>query len=191
MDYMPSNEVMMSPTSMQPPPRPRKKAPTLRDADWDPHQVLITELYTSGKTLKDVIAIVKAETGFHAEDRQYKSRISKWNLDKNTKTKEMKSIVKKRQKRKIIEDDKAELMFSVRGNELDSTKIDRWMREHNVDEDELYSPSSLVSLLTHDSYPVSSQMSHQHPAQHSDHAELDSNNNYKRHFGAIAISSSV
>ncbi|KAH6091626.1 hypothetical protein HBI65_154710 [Parastagonospora nodorum] len=145
MDYMPSNEVMMSPTSMQPPPRPRKKAPTLRDADWDPHQVLITELYTSGKTLKDVIAIVKAETGFHAEDRQYKSRISKWNLDKNTKTKEMKSIVKKRQKRKIIEDDKAELMFSVRGNELDSTKIDRWMREHNVDEDELYSPSSLVS----------------------------------------------
>ena len=67
MDYMPSNEVMMSPTSMQPPPRTRKKAPTLRDADWDPHQVLITELYTSGKTLKDVIAIVKAETGFHAE----------------------------------------------------------------------------------------------------------------------------
>ena len=65
-------------------------------------------------------------------------------MDKNTKTKEMKSIVKKRQKRKIIEDDKAELMFSVRGNELDSTKIDRWMREHNVDEDELYSPSSLV-----------------------------------------------
>ncbi|KAH5063199.1 hypothetical protein HBH96_061220 [Parastagonospora nodorum] len=145
MDYMPSNEFMMSPTSMQPPPKPRKKAPTLRDADWEPHRVLITELYTSGKTLKDVIVIVKAETGFHAEDRQYKSRISKWNLDKNTKTKEMKSIVKKRQKRKIIEDGKAELVFSVRGNEVDSAKIDRWVREHNVDEDELYSPSSLAS----------------------------------------------
>ncbi|KAH3966044.1 hypothetical protein HBI56_063740 [Parastagonospora nodorum] len=145
MDYVPSNEFMASPTSMQPPPKPRKKAPTLRDTDWDPHQVLITELYTSGKTLKDVMAIVKAETGFHAGLRQYKSRISKWNLDKNTKTKEMKSIVKKRQMRKIIEDDKAELMFSVRGNEVDSTKIDRWMREHNVDEDELYSPSSLAS----------------------------------------------
>ncbi|KAH5327056.1 hypothetical protein HBI12_074540 [Parastagonospora nodorum] len=144
MDYMPSNEFMMSPTSMQPPPKPRKKAPTLRDADWEPHRVLITELYTSGKTLKDVMAIVKSEAGFHAELRQYKSRISKWNLDKNVKTKEMKSIVKKRQKRKII-DDKAELAFSVRGNMIDATKIDRWMREHNVDEDELYSPSSLAS----------------------------------------------
>lgn len=54
--------------SMQPPPKPRKKkAPTLRDNDWEPHKVRITGLYTAGTTLKDVAAIIKAETGFSAE----------------------------------------------------------------------------------------------------------------------------
>jgi len=57
MDYMPINEVTMSLALMQPPLKPRKKAPTLRDADWEPHRVLITELYAPGKTLKDVIFV--------------------------------------------------------------------------------------------------------------------------------------
>jgi hypothetical protein len=52
---------------MQPPPKSRKKAPTLRDDDWEPHKTLITRLYTSGTTLSDVMDIVKTETGFHAE----------------------------------------------------------------------------------------------------------------------------
>jgi hypothetical protein len=53
---------------MQPPPRPRKrKAPTLRDSDWQPHKSRISELYTSGMTLKDIMTTVESETGFRAE----------------------------------------------------------------------------------------------------------------------------
>jgi hypothetical protein len=67
MESMLMENSTMLPTSMQPPPKSRKKAPTLRDDDWEPHKTLITRLYTSGTTLSDVMDIVKTETGFHAE----------------------------------------------------------------------------------------------------------------------------
>jgi hypothetical protein len=55
--------------SMLPPPaKPRKKkAPTLRESDWVPHQTRITELYSSGLPLKEVMKVIEEETGFSAE----------------------------------------------------------------------------------------------------------------------------
>lgn len=74
--------------------------------------------------------------------RQYRSRVSKWGLDKKIKQKEMQAIVRKRQERKILQGDKPELVFHVRGREVETKKVDRWMRDHGIDEYALYLPSS-------------------------------------------------
>ena len=68
-------------------------------------------------------------------------RISQWGKDKNIKIPEMKAIVRKQQRRKLIETEKRELQFSIRGNLVDGTKIDRWMKRHQVPESSLYAPS--------------------------------------------------
>ncbi|KAH8724935.1 hypothetical protein GQ44DRAFT_617014 [Phaeosphaeriaceae sp. PMI808] len=123
---------------------PRKrKAPTLRDDDWEPFKGQITDLYTSGTPLKEVKELIEATSSFRAEIRQYKSRIKRWKLEKNIKSEEMKWIVKKRQRRRLVEAGKRDLRFLVRKNEVNSTKIDRWMRENEVPPDMLYSPKSL------------------------------------------------
>jgi len=73
--------------------------------------------------------------------RQYKSRIKQWKLDKNIKPDEMKCIVRKRQKRKLLDGDKPELVFQVRGNQVDEAKIDRWMNKHEIPNSMLYAAS--------------------------------------------------
>lgn len=74
--------------------------------------------------------------------RQYRTRVSQWGKDKNIKPCEMKAIVKKRQRRKLIETRKRELVFEVRGNEVSTQKIERWMRRNGVSDSQLYAPSS-------------------------------------------------
>jgi hypothetical protein len=73
--------------------------------------------------------------------RQYRSRISQWKLDKNVKPDEMKAIVRKKQKRKLIEVNQRDLKFRVRGFEVPSRKIHRYMREKGIAESLLYSES--------------------------------------------------
>jgi hypothetical protein len=73
--------------------------------------------------------------------RQYKSRISQWKLDKKVKPLEMQCIVRKRQKRKLVEVDKPEQIYEVRGNRVEEAKIDRWMNTHDVPDSMLYTPS--------------------------------------------------
>jgi len=50
----------------------------------------------------------------------------------------MKAIVRKRQQRTLVETDKKELIFTLRGNVVDPEKIDRWMKRNNIPEDILY-----------------------------------------------------
>lgn len=73
--------------------------------------------------------------------RQYRRRITEWKLDKNVKTKEMESIVAKRQRRRLVEVEKRDLRFKVRGKEVPSPKIDGWMKRHDVPESALYAQS--------------------------------------------------
>jgi hypothetical protein len=97
-------------------------------------------------------------------------RISKWGEDKNVKPQEMQAIVRKRQKRKLVETDKRQLVFKVRDNEVERQKIERWMKRHDVADSFLYAPSpaarktlrdrSVLFLLTQDSYTVCCRMSH-------------------------------
>jgi hypothetical protein len=77
--------------------------------------------------------------------RQYRLRITQWKLDKNIKSEEMQAIVKKRQTRKLLERGKAEQVFRVRGTEVETQKIDRWMKSHDITDSMLYAPSQLAS----------------------------------------------
>jgi hypothetical protein len=53
----------------------------------------------------------------------------------------MQAIVRKRLKRKIVETDKPQLVFEVRGSEVEPQKIERWMKRHHVADSFLYAPS--------------------------------------------------
>jgi hypothetical protein len=77
-----------------------------------------------------------------SRERQYRTRISQWRLDKNVKTKEMEAIVRKRQRRKLVETDKPDLIFAVRGNIVEPKKINRWMKRNGIAESNIYAPCS-------------------------------------------------
>ena len=66
--------------------------------------------------------------------------MNRWGLDKKVKTHEMKAIVRKRQRRKLVETHKGDLNFILRGNVVNPGKIDRWMARNEIAEDMLYSP---------------------------------------------------
>ncbi|KAH7068606.1 Tetratricopeptide repeat-domain-containing protein [Paraphoma chrysanthemicola] len=128
---------------MGPPLQSRKrKAPTLREADWEPYKDRILYLLTIEElSVPEVKLILEEEEGFKAELRQYRSRISQWGKDKNVKTHEMQAIVRKRQKRRLVETDKGQLAFDVRGKLVESQKIERWMKRNSILESVLYAPS--------------------------------------------------
>jgi hypothetical protein len=81
-------------------------------------------------------------------ERQYKLRIRKWSLDKNIKPKEMMHIVRKRQRRKLLEKDKPEYRYRVNNIEVPPAKISRWMQNHDVPEDEMYAHSLVEGTYT-------------------------------------------
>ncbi|KAF2807249.1 TPR-like protein [Mytilinidion resinicola] len=137
----------MPTTSMGPPTKPRKrKAPTLRADAWEPYKARIVELHIARKLpLPEVKKRIEEEFGFTAELRQYRTRISQWNKDKNVKGKEMRAIVRKRQERRLVDVKKGELIFDIRGNKVEPQKIDRWMKRHKVPESFLYAPSPAAS----------------------------------------------
>jgi hypothetical protein len=62
-------------------------------------------------------------------------------MDKNIKHEEMQAIVRKRQHRKLFENNKAELVFTVRDNAVEPQKVDRWMKRNDVPESFPYAPS--------------------------------------------------
>ncbi|KAF2794007.1 hypothetical protein K505DRAFT_374918 [Melanomma pulvis-pyrius CBS 109.77] len=131
---------------MGPPTKTRKrKAPTLRADEWEPYKARILELHIEQKLpLREVKEQILSEFGFTAEVRQYRTRISQWGRDKNIKPDEMKAIVRKRQRRILVED-KGDLRFTVRGNTVEPEKIDRWMKRNEVLESFLYAPSPAAS----------------------------------------------
>ncbi|KAK3370648.1 hypothetical protein B0H63DRAFT_441076 [Podospora didyma] len=114
--------------------KPRKrKAPTLPDDDWEPYKSHIIELHINDNLpLSEVRDKLETKFGFKAELRQYRFRISKWGLDKKVKPHEYQAIVRKRQRRKLVDTHRGELAFTVRGVEVDNQKIERWMKGRGI-----------------------------------------------------------
>jgi hypothetical protein len=72
--------------------------------------------------------------------RQYKRKISQWNLDKKVKGPEMEFIVHKGKKRKVEEG--KETAFLVRKRPVAPAKIERTIKRKNMSENEILSPPS-------------------------------------------------
>lgn len=68
-------------------------------------------------------------------------------MDKNIKPREMAAIVRKRQQRKLIEPERGELVFSVRGQVVEPSKIDRWMKGKNIPQSLLFGASPQACKL--------------------------------------------
>ncbi|KIW11248.1 hypothetical protein PV08_10548 [Exophiala spinifera] len=120
----------------------KRKVPTLQPDKWEPYKARILELHVNnGLPLSEVQRLIEAETGFGANLRQYRTRISQWGYDKNVKPNEMSAIVRKQQHRSLNEPGKAPLRFKIRGNVVEKPKVDRWMQRHGVPQDSLYAPS--------------------------------------------------
>ncbi|RKL50408.1 hypothetical protein BFJ70_g1568 [Fusarium oxysporum] len=146
MDVLGAAQITPTPTTGPPRKSRKKKAPTLRDEDWEPFKGRILELYETHKLpLEKVKTMIEEEFGFTAQARQYQSRITKWGKDKNIKKVEMTAIVRKHQQREILEPGKRKLCFTVRGREVEADKIDRWMDRNNVPRNDLYAPSPAAS----------------------------------------------
>ncbi|KAF0644328.1 hypothetical protein FPSE5266_20048 [Fusarium pseudograminearum] len=141
------SDAELTATPMGPPPKRRKKkAPTLRAKDWEPYRARILELHDEQKlSLPRVKTIIEQEFEFVAELRQYRTRITQWGKDKNIKPQEMSAIVRKRQQRRMVEVDKREQTFTVRGRGVEPHKIDRWMTRNDVPQTSLYAPSPAAS----------------------------------------------
>jgi len=56
----------------------------------------------------------------------------------------MKAIVRKRQQRRLVETEKGDLAFQIRGNVVEPEKIDRWMKRNMVAENTVYAPSPVA-----------------------------------------------
>ncbi|KAH7134952.1 hypothetical protein B0J11DRAFT_148585 [Dendryphion nanum] len=142
MDSMEDIQTIIVP-SMGPPSRPRKrKATTIRADAWVPYKARILELHIEQKIpLKKVIEVIKDEFGFTAGLRQYRTRITQWGKDKNIKNTEMKAIVRKNQERKLLHPQKGPLAFEVRDIEVETEKIERWMKRNNIIGSSLYTYS--------------------------------------------------
>ena len=61
----------------------------------------------------------------------------------------MRAIVRKRQQRKLVEFNKGELSFKVRGKKVKPQKVDRWMKRNEIPESVLYAPSSAACKLAY------------------------------------------
>ena len=67
---------------------------------WENHRSTIKRLYLDeDKTLNEVMATMRKDYGLKATIKMYKSRIAKWALAKNCKSKEMKAIARKKVQR--------------------------------------------------------------------------------------------
>jgi hypothetical protein len=53
----------------------------------------------------------------------------------------MQFIVQKQQERSILETDKEDRVFRVRGTVVQPGKIDRWKKRNEIADDQLYAPS--------------------------------------------------
>ncbi|KAL8844967.1 MAG: hypothetical protein Q9176_000639 [Flavoplaca citrina] len=102
-----------------------------QSSDWEEYRDIVQYLYvTKDKSLPDVVEEMKRKHQFYATERQYKRRITEWQLDKNVKDEEMRAIiaveaVRHRQGKKST--------FHVRGRLFDQKKIGRFVRRKRID----------------------------------------------------------
>ncbi|KAJ4990517.1 hypothetical protein SVAN01_03964 [Stagonosporopsis vannaccii] len=115
----------------------------LTEKDWKLHETVIRSLFLKdGLPLNKVKDFMKEKHQVTATDRQWKHRIKRWKLDRNVKDHEMRAMIRKSQFRRVSEPRRPQLNFRVRGFNVDHKKLLRWMKEHDVAGDQLYTDGS-------------------------------------------------
>jgi hypothetical protein len=66
----------------------------------------------------------------NTRDKQLKTKVAQWRLEKNIKKHEMAAIVRKQQQRKAT--DNKDSAFRVRGREVEASKINRFVRTQEI-----------------------------------------------------------
>ncbi|EFX05364.1 hypothetical protein CMQ_3433 [Grosmannia clavigera kw1407] len=116
-----------------------------RSADWDMHRARITELYRDrGLHLDQVIEIMAREHGFYASPRMYKTRISKWAIDKNYKAADVACMLLL--KRQRAAQGKAS-SFVLRGRRVDWAKIEQYLKRDSTLLHRLEAGDDLLDLV--------------------------------------------
>ena len=111
---------------------------------WETHRLTIKRLYLDeDKPLKEVMAIMQRDHGHKGTAKMYKSRITKWRLDKNCKAREMKAVAWKKVARDAV--GKA-TSFRIRGRSIDIEEVRRYYRRKNG--------LSLEEVVARDKAPV-------------------------------------
>lgn len=106
-------------------------------SEWETQKSTIRRLYVDEeKTVKDVQTFL-GRTDFVVTQKQLKDRIKKWGFDiKNIKTDDMKAIARLRAKRKT---EGKESTFRVNKQPVNERKVDRFLKRHNISENDLLS----------------------------------------------------
>ena len=142
-DNIMSDDVLTNPTGFmldpdqalmaQAPEPPNDKKNTVTSGPqpdvWETHRLTIKRLYLDeDKPLKEVMAVMQREYGHEGTAKMYKSRITKWRLDKNCKAREMKAVARKKVARDAV--GKA-TSFRIRGRTIDIEEVHRYYRRRN------------------------------------------------------------
>lgn len=94
--------------------------------DWEVHRDRITELYRDqGLHLKQVQKIMAEQHQFYASQRMYKTRISKWAIDKNLKAADVATLLRLQQQRAALG---KKSRFTIRGREIDFARVDQYLK---------------------------------------------------------------
>ncbi|KAL1888551.1 hypothetical protein Sste5346_009507 [Sporothrix stenoceras] len=94
--------------------------------DWEMHRDRITELYRDqGLHLKQVQKIMAEQHQFYASQRMYKTRISKWAIDKNLKAADVATLLRLQQQRAALG---KKSKFTIRGRDIDFARVDQYLK---------------------------------------------------------------
>ena len=106
------------------------EAENLKDSSesdlWEIHRPTIKKLYLDeGRTLKDVMAIMRQDYGHKATVKMYKNRFTMWNFGKNNRAKEMEAIARKKLERDAL--GKASV-FQIRGQQIEIRDVFKYFK---------------------------------------------------------------
>ncbi|KUJ10075.1 uncharacterized protein LY89DRAFT_740473 [Mollisia scopiformis] len=119
------------------------KAPRYSATQWEAQKTNVERLYIEeDRPLKEVIQILAREFGFQASEKQLKSRLPKWGFDtKNLKGDIMVQLARAKAKRKL---ENKESSFRVSKKTVDDQKIERYLRRHEITDEDLLAMASPV-----------------------------------------------
>lgn len=100
------------------------------ELEWKRIKPHFTKLYyDDGRKLKDVMSILRAQHGFHATSKMYKSRITTWDLRRNLSHHEVVFIIATVERRKA---EGKSTVVVLRGRPVDLQKVFRCQRRKRI-----------------------------------------------------------